>query len=180
MAQHSTIEETFRQIAPSRRRGIPNPAPIAAGFDASETGLNTALSQAAQEIGQLRAAWQQQSARIASATAAIQSGGGSASVGGGGLGLLSPLLAGLFHLFSGGSGNSAPAELPVYLPPPPVAISGVVRSTAATEAPAPSQITVNISAMDSQSFLDRSNDIANAVRLAMLNLHPINDVVADL
>ena len=34
--------------------------------------------------------------------------------------------------------------------------------------------------MDSQSFLDRSNDIASAVRLAMLNLHPINDVVADL
>jgi hypothetical protein len=42
------------------------------------------------------------------------------------------------------------------------------------------QVTVNISAMDSQSFLDRSDDIASAVRQAMLNMHPINNVVADL
>jgi hypothetical protein len=41
-------------------------------------------------------------------------------------------------------------------------------------------VTVNVSAMDSQSFMDRSNDIASAVREAMLNLHPINDVVANL
>ena len=34
--------------------------------------------------------------------------------------------------------------------------------------------------MDSQSFMDHSTDIANAVRAAMLNLHPINDVVASL
>jgi hypothetical protein len=34
--------------------------------------------------------------------------------------------------------------------------------------------------MDSQSFLDRSDDIANAVRAAMLNSHPINDVIASL
>jgi hypothetical protein len=39
---------------------------------------------------------------------------------------------------------------------------------------------VNVSAMDSQSFMDRSDDIASAVRAAMLNMHPINDVVADL
>jgi hypothetical protein len=42
------------------------------------------------------------------------------------------------------------------------------------------QVTVNVSAMDSQSFMDRSSDIASAVREAMLNLHPINDVVANL
>jgi hypothetical protein len=39
---------------------------------------------------------------------------------------------------------------------------------------------VNVNAMDSQSFMDRSDDIASAVRAAMLNMHPINDVVADL
>ena len=44
----------------------------------------------------------------------------------------------------------------------------------------PTQVTVNVSAMDSQSFMDRSGDIASAVREAMLNLHPINDVVANL
>jgi hypothetical protein len=42
------------------------------------------------------------------------------------------------------------------------------------------QITVNVQAMDSQSFLDRSTDIAAAVRHAMLNSNSINDVVNDL
>lgn len=42
------------------------------------------------------------------------------------------------------------------------------------------QITVNIQAMDARSFMDRSNDIALAVRDAMLNLNPINDVVNEL
>ena len=119
---------------------------------------------------------------------------------GGALGFLSPVAKGLLSLFGAG-GSQAPAPLPIFVPPPPVSISGVVRSVggpgesaapaAAAAAPAQSaagtpaaasatQITVNINAMDSQSFLDRSNDIASAVRLAMLNLHPINDVVADL
>jgi hypothetical protein len=42
------------------------------------------------------------------------------------------------------------------------------------------QITVNVQAMDARSFLDRSNDIALAVRDAMLNLNAINDVVNEL
>jgi hypothetical protein len=42
------------------------------------------------------------------------------------------------------------------------------------------QITLNVQAMDSQSFLDRSQDIAQAVRQAMLNMHSINDVINDL
>jgi hypothetical protein len=45
--------------------------------------------------------------------------------------------------------------------------------------PAP-QITVNVQAMDARSFLDHSNEIARAVRDAMLNLNAINDVVNDL
>jgi hypothetical protein len=42
------------------------------------------------------------------------------------------------------------------------------------------QITVNVQAMDAQSFLDHSNEIAQAVRQAMLNLSSINDVVNEL
>lgn len=42
------------------------------------------------------------------------------------------------------------------------------------------QITVNVQALDAQSLMDRSSDIAAAVRNAMLNLNPINDVVNDL
>jgi hypothetical protein len=41
-------------------------------------------------------------------------------------------------------------------------------------------ILVQVQAMDSQSFMDHSNDIAQAVRQAMLNLHSVNDVIADL
>jgi hypothetical protein len=42
------------------------------------------------------------------------------------------------------------------------------------------QIVVNVQAMDSRSFLDHSQDIATAVREAMLNMHPVNDVVSEL
>jgi hypothetical protein len=116
----------------------------------------------------------------------------------GGGGLLSPLISGIESLFGG---SSQPAPLPFYIPPAPVAINATLQGTApsttatasgaANAAPAASsgggnsttmapQITVNVSAMDSQSFMDRSADIAGAVRQAMLNLHPINDVVASL
>jgi hypothetical protein len=44
----------------------------------------------------------------------------------------------------------------------------------------PQQITVQVNAMDSQSFLDHSQDIARAVRQAMLNSNSLNDVVSDL
>jgi hypothetical protein len=42
------------------------------------------------------------------------------------------------------------------------------------------QITVQVQAMDSQSFLDHSDDIAQAVRQAMLNMSSLNDIVNDL
>ena len=42
------------------------------------------------------------------------------------------------------------------------------------------QVTVNVSAMDSRSFLDRSEDIARAMRDAMLHMHPINDLISEL
>jgi hypothetical protein len=44
---------------------------------------------------------------------------------------------------------------------------------------APAQITVQVQAMDSQSFLDHSNDIAQAVRQAMLQSSVLNDVVRE-
>jgi hypothetical protein len=116
---------------------------------------------------------------------------------GGALGFLSPIISGITQLFGGG--GSQPVTLPTYTAPPPVSIGGILHSSGTTEAPAPStnapaaqtaqtsgsatyspQITVHVNAMDSQSFMDRSGDIANAVREAMLNNHPINGVVADL
>ena len=48
------------------------------------------------------------------------------------------------------------------------------------EAHQPSTIQVNIQAMDSQSFLDRQDDIAKAVREAMLHSNSLNDIVMEL
>lgn len=60
--------------------------------------------------------------------------------------------------------------------------SGEVRTTESQPAPVvvQPQVTVNVSAMDSRSFLDRSDDIAKAVREAMLYMHPVNDLINEL
>jgi hypothetical protein len=203
-----SIDETFKTIAPSRLRGVPNPPSIGGAFTTNGGDTASAMSQTTNEISQLRSAYQQQAQLIAANTQALQSntsaqGGHSAgsAIGsvassflGGSLGLLSPIVSGIMGLFGGGP--SAPPPLPVYTPPPQLAIDGFLQSQSpASGASASSQnsasiaptvgqtapqITVNVSAMDSQSFMDRSSDIASAVREAMLNLHPINDVVANL
>jgi hypothetical protein len=67
----------------------------------------------------------------------------------------------------GGSPGSSPA-------------TSQAGSYGAAPAAAAPQITVNVQAMDARSFMDRSNDIALAVRDAMLNMNAINDVVNEL
>jgi hypothetical protein len=202
MAKRS-IEETFKTIAPSRVRGVPYPPTIGASFSAGGSD-SSSTSEATNEISQLRTAYQQQAQLIAANTQALQtntSSQGSHSVGstigtvasgflGGSLGLLSPIVSGIMSLFGGGS--STPAPLTTYTPPPPISIDGFLQpqSSNATQsasqtggasaAPAAPQVTVQVSAMDSQSFMDRASDIASAVREAMLNLHPINDVISNL
>jgi hypothetical protein len=113
------------------------------------------------------------------------------------------LIAGLF----GGGGSSAPPPLVKYAMPAKVDFqaaesqgqvtgldydqagmprnyatarpSGAASGTGNGGSAAP-QITFNVQAMDARSFMDRSGDIALAVRDAMLNLNSINDVVNDL
>ncbi len=113
-----------------------------------------------------------------------------------GLGL-SPLISGLVSLFGGG-GSSQPAPLVPFIAPPTVsANAGISASSpgafavdtadgglprgipsASTAAPAQTtQITVQVNALDSQSFLDHSDDIAQAVRQAMLTSTTLNDVI---
>jgi hypothetical protein len=55
----------------------------------------------------------------------------------------------------------------------------VVERIPVTQAAAP-QVTIQVQAMDSRSFLDHSTEIARAVREAMLNMHSLNDVVSEL
>lgn len=56
--------------------------------------------------------------------------------------------------------------------------SGEIRTQAVQQAP--TQVVVNVNALDTQSFLDRSSDIAQAVREAMLHMHPLNDIVNEV
>jgi len=106
---------------------------------------------------------------------------------------LSPLISGLVSLFGGGGGGQTTTVTP-YIQPLPVNLTAGFTGSAAggasgvdygeggqprqtTAASAQQQITVQVQAMDSQSFLDRSNDIAAAVRKAMLETSTLNDVI---
>lgn len=117
---------------------------------------------------------------------------------------LSPLVTGLLSLFGGG-GGSQPAEPTKFSLPPSITVNAGISEGAPMQAfgadyaaggeprpipasapvgpqasassqPAP-QITVQVQALDSQSFLDRSQDIALAVRQAMLESGVLNDVI---
>ena len=115
---------------------------------------------------------------------------------------LAPLISGIVSLFSGEP--DTPAALVKYAMPAALNFqaaesnsrltsvdynqTGTARSYMATggepanvtQSGAAPQITVNVQAMDSQSFLDHSSEIAQAVRAAMLNSNAINDVVNNL
>jgi hypothetical protein len=109
---------------------------------------------------------------------------------------LSPLIEGLVSLFGGGGGTQSTTITP-YIQPLPINLqAGFTGSSAGnasgvdygeggqprptTAASAQQQITVQVQAMDSQSFLDRSNDIAAAVRKAMLETSTLNDVIREV
>jgi hypothetical protein len=114
---------------------------------------------------------------------------------GGGLSSLSPLIGGLLSLFGGGGGQTLAVPSPFMLPPEVQSNAGLTASAPgqvvpasygetgqprAQSASASQQITVQVNAMDSQSFLDHSDDIANAVKQAILNSNSLNDVISSL
>ena len=113
-----------------------------------------------------------------------------------GLGL-SPLIGGIVGLFR--KRRPEPAALVPFLEPARLALevantenilsgfprvdrgqSGEVRVVEQRPVVVQPQVTVNVSAMDSRSFLDRSDEIARAVREAMLHMHPVNDLISEL
>lgn len=128
----------------------------------------------------------------------------------GGIASSLPLFGAIAGLFGIGGKSSAVAPLVSYSLPPsvkidsilssgstagaPFASSSITGSGAVDKVPAPGlsqpstsqggtfspQVSVHVNAMDSQSFLDRSSDIADAVRAAVLNLHPLTRVLAEL
>jgi hypothetical protein len=158
--------------------------------------LDQAVASTAGQLAELQSAVQAQLNSIATtpSTSSSSSNGGSSAgdVFGniaepvlGGF-TLSPIVRGLMSLFGGGD-DSAPAPLAKYVPPSSVSISGGLTSDASGpvavdygQSGQSRAVTVNIQAMDSQSFLDRSDDIARAVKRAMLESSSLNDVVSEL
>jgi hypothetical protein len=180
--------------------------PLAGG----NSGATEQLTALAAQISSLTSAQEAQISALENNTQAItqntssKSGSGS-SVGstvesaassllGGGLSGLSPLIGGLLSLFGAGSQTVA-ASTPFMLPSPVDSQAGVTadapeqavpvsynetgqpRTQSASASP---QVTIQVNAMDSQSFLDHSNDIAMAVKQAMLNSNSLNDVITNL
>jgi hypothetical protein len=115
-----------------------------------------------------------------------------------GLGLgLSPLITGLLSLFGGGGSSSQTAAPVKFSLPPSVGVNAGVSEAGptspfsvdyaaggqprpATTASTGPQITVQVQALDSQSFLDHSQDIAMAVRRAMLESGVLSDVIREV
>jgi hypothetical protein len=120
-----------------------------------------------------------------------------------------PLVAALFGLFGGANDDAQPAPLVKYALPERRELQAAATGSGFAEVdydqagmprvyerrvetpvtgggpenasvPFLGPVTVNVQAMDARSFLDRSSEIAAAVREAMLNLNPINDVVTEL
>jgi len=177
----------------------PRAIEVLAGATAGYVGLSEEIAKLAEQLGQLQAAGQAASEWMRPKTSAS---GDSASspvastllnVFGAGLGL-SPLISGIASLLGGGGSSPTPDPLMKFALPPSIQVNaGVSESGGAAFAvdnpqgglsrPAPlsqpAQITVQVQAMDSKSFLDHSADIAMAVRQAMLESSVLNDVVRE-
>lgn len=172
-----------------------------AGLNSS--GTVTSLSDQLQSLKSINDSIAQQQAAVLAQSGASSSSGGStagsvlSAVGGflgGGLGI-APLITGLTGLFGGGGDSNSAPSFNRFIPPATIgadagfsgakgggifgADSASGNSPRAVTQSAP-QITVQVQAMDSQSFLDRSQDIANAVRQAMLETTVLNDVIREV
>jgi hypothetical protein len=129
----------------------------------AEKGTSTSTSKGTDWTGMLKQA----------------AGSGVGSLLGGGLasGGIGSIISGISSLFGGGS--KAPEPLKLFTLPDPqnqtVHLQGGGPSSSSSSA-----VHVHVQAMDSQSFVSRSNDIARAVKTAMLNSHSINDVISEL
>lgn len=159
------------------------------------SGLNSTEQAAITAIqGNTQAVTQNTSSKGTGSSAASQAGNIAESLFGGALSL-SPILSGIMSLFSGGSNTPAAPMAPFMLPAPVQYQAGLTGSAAGGSAapvsyaeggqpraqtPQAPQVTVQVNAMDSQSFLDHSDEIANAVRTALLNSNALGDVISDL
>jgi len=176
-----------------------------AGNTSVNKGLSEEIAQLAGQLQRLQAASQASVASMQASSRATPSGKSSSgvlsgSIGstlleafGGGLGL-GPLITGIARLLGGSGDSPVPAPLVRFALPPSIQANGGVSEAGGTafavdnpqggqprgaSTSAPAQITVQVQAMDSRSFLDHSGDIAREVRQAMLESSVLNDVVRE-
>lgn len=157
------------------------------------SGLYEAQSSRAQEDAVPAA--QNTRARVTEVASALTTVTGAAGgILGGGL-TLAPLISGIARLFGFGASQPELAPLTQFTLPGPVALEGAVSQAGASSVaaisygqnglpraipPGGSNISVNVQTFDSRSFLDHSEEIARAVREAMLSSHALNDVIAEV
>lgn len=152
--------------------GLPNSAGINFGLPSSRKSLLQTSSGTN---------WTQLASRVASggATSAFSGRSGSGALGKLGLG---PVISGIAGLFGGNKAKTLPA-LQLFQLPNAVNQTVHLSNSAAQRGSSGSNgstVHVHVQAMDSQSFMNRSGDIAKAVKSAMLNSHSLNDVVSEL
>ncbi len=145
-------------------------------------------------------------ALAASTTTKSQSGGSTAGTIGGVLSSVfesllgvGSIISGISSLFGGGQKSDPLPALSQYTAPAAQSFAGGISTatsgisgvdhdlnggarplTTSSQTAASHQITVQVQAMDSKSFLDHSDDIARAVRHAILQGSSLNDVLSEV
>lgn len=189
---------------PGRADGVDNGAQM---LQSTLKAASDALSQANRELTDLQAVQQDLLASTGRNTQALDANtqakgqGGSSplsalgDIAGGIFGqasILSPIVNGLMRLFGGGPSSPQPVFLP-YVAPAQLQLQTTIRDAAPSlngssvpaqtaegrSMPAPT-VEIHVNAMDSKSILDHSDEIAHAVRQALLNSHSLGDVIAGL
>lgn len=158
----------------------------ASGTPASQ-GINFGLPSNRKALLQTSSSgtdWAQLASKLASgnATSALSGSSGNSGIGALSKLGLGPLLSGITGLFGGNKATALPALQLFHMPDAVNQTTHINGSPAARDSgsTAGSTVHVHVQAMDSQSFMNRSNDIAKAVKSAMLNSHSLNDVVSEL
>jgi hypothetical protein len=152
----------------------------------NSAGINFGLPSSHKSLLQTSSGtdWTQLASRVASggATSAFSGSSGSGALSKLGLG---PLISGIAGLFGGNKAKTLPALQLFQLPNAVnqtvhLSNSAAQRGSSGNSDTNRSTVHVHVQAMDSQSFINRSGDIAKAVKSAMLNSHSLNDVVSEL
>lgn len=175
---------------------------------AAQNSLIDAIALSTAQLAEVRATVEGQLASLTENTRALadntsaKSAGAVLSRAGGSLlnnvlggGLLGPIISGVMDLF-GGESNQTETSITKYALPSPVSFAaglqngtltgadygadGLPRAMNAGSSTPAQQVTVNINTIDSRSFLDHSNEIASAVRRAMLESSSLNDVIGEV